>query len=134
MSTEPKSEAEIELDVINLVSEQKKLQEEEHELMQNPRFAKFLQAQKKFEQQSELFWETIKNEMIKHDIKKISGDWGYVTLAKKTGFSVDVNSLPPRFIKKVPDIKKIGDRFKLEGKLPPGVELEPVRYITKKIK
>lgn len=127
-------ETALELEVIDIISKQKDLELQEHELMQDPRFANFLQAQKKFQSESELFWKAIEDQMIKHNIKNIKGDWGSITVAERGGFDIDTDQLPPRFFKKVPDLKKIGDTFKLEGTPVKGTTPKITKYLMKRIK
>lgn len=127
-------EKEIEDEVIDLVKQQKELETQELELMQDPRFAKFIQAQKKFKDDSEIFWGTIENGMIKNDIKSIKGEWGSITIAERQGFDIEIEKLPSKFLKKSPDLKKIGDSYKLTGVAPAGAVPKLTKYLMKRIK
>jgi hypothetical protein len=137
MSEEPEAnpQHEIELDVINLVTQQKDLLSKESELMENPRFVEYIQAKKKLDAAEVVMWESIQQQMEKYDVKKIKGAWGSVTMVEKTTYKVpDITDLPAKFIKKMPDLKKIATHVKLTDKLPKGVETAPTRYLLKKIK
>lgn len=126
---------EIELDVINIVTQQKEIAAKESELMQNPRFVEFMQAKNKLDVAEVLMWESIQQQMEKYDVKKIKGDWGSVTLVEKATFKVpDIDEIDDKFIKKAPDLKKIGVHYKLTDKLPKGVLTGTSRYLLKKIK
>ena len=72
--------------------------------------------------------------MIEHDIKSLKGDWGSLTIAERTNFKVDLDNLPTKFVKKVADTTKIATAYKLDGKLPKGVETSTTKYLTKRIK
>jgi hypothetical protein len=128
-------ETSLEHDVQEIVQEQKSLELQEAELLaSNPQFAEFLKAQQAFKQRSEVMWASIEQGMVKNNIKSIKGDWGYITLAQRTNYKADLATLPAKFLKKVPDVKAIGDYHKLRNKLPPGVTPEVKMYLMKKIK
>lgn len=124
----------IEKDVVSLITEQKQLDTLENELMQNETFAKFLTAQKQFKQRSELVWSVIEQEMIKNDIKSIKGEWGSIGITERMGFTIDEELLKTKYLKKVPDLKKIGDDFKLTGIAPAGATPKTTKFLTKRIK
>jgi predicted metal-dependent hydrolase len=132
--TKKKPEEIIEGTVIEIVKLEKSLQAEEKELSLDPRFGKFLQRQKEAKQKIDLFWETIKNEMTEHSVKSIKGEWGSVTLTERIIFDIDEKELPEEFFKKMPDTKKIGDTFRLEGEAPKGTEPKHIKYLVRKIK
>jgi hypothetical protein len=129
-----KDEAAIEGEVIEMIQLEKTLQAEELELMQDPRFGAFLKRQKEFKEKSEVLWETIKNEMEANNIKNIKGTWGSITLAERVTFKIDAKVLAPKFLKKVPDTKKIGEVFYTEGKAPAGAEPQHTKYLMRRIK
>lgn len=139
---EPSAEESIQLEIISVISKQRDLENQEHELMQDPRFANYLKAQKEFKTQSELFWEAIKNSMIASGIKSVKGEWGSITVAERTTFEVDETKLAKilnddgakKYFKEVPDVKKIGDDYKLKGKAPKGASPKVTQYLTKRIK
>jgi hypothetical protein len=125
---------EIEQEVISLVTEQKDLERKESELMEYPRFGEFIKAQKTFKERSELMWAVIEEQMVTHSIKSIKGDWGSITVAERNGFDIDMVELPSKFLKKVADLKKIGDTYKLEGKAPKGTTPKITKYLMRRIK
>lgn len=133
-ANEPTPEQSLELDVIGMVTRQKELESQEAELMQDPRFGQFLQAQREFVERSSLFWETVLNEMVANNIKSIKGDWGSITLTERMSFDIDAESLPKKFMKKEPDTKKIRTHYDLHGEAPKGATPRVTKYLTKKIK
>lgn len=124
----------VQKEVEEVVQLERQLANINNQIASNPAFVEMLQQQRDLSQRINLFWDTVKNAMIDSDIKSIKGDWGYVTLAERKNYKVDMDALPSKFLKKVADTTKIGNYEKLEGKLPAGVTIEHTRYITKKIK
>lgn len=98
-----------------------------------PELRAFLIKQKETQQQITDFWKTVEKEMIAADIKSIKGDWGSITIAERIGWDHD-DTLPPKFYKKVPDLKRMTDTFRLEGKPPKGATPKYTKYLTKRIK
>lgn len=127
-------EQEIENEVTDLLSQQKDLEEQEAKLMQVPEFAQYMIAQKKFQAQSEIYWESIQQQMEVHNIKSIKGNWGSISLVNKLGFDIDLKELPAKFIKKVADTKKIGEEFKLKGAAPKGATPKYSKFLQKRLK
>lgn len=121
-------------EVQEVVALVKQLDDINSQIESNEQFKTLLRQQKDITERIGLFWETIKNGMIAADIKSLKGDWGYVTIAERAVYSADVELLPAKFMKKVADLKKIELAYKLEGKLPKGVEVSTTKYLTKKIK
>lgn len=111
------------------------LVEQENELVkQNDQFQQFINFQKSTQSKISLIWKTIEDEMINRDIKSVKGDWGSVTICERVSFDIDVDLLPAKYIKKVPDTTKIGQAFKLEGKPVKGTTPKYTKYIMKRIK
>jgi hypothetical protein len=111
------------------------LEEMEKELAENELFRTFISKQKEAQAQIAATWKKVEQQMIEHDVKSIKGDWGSITIAERTNYKVvDMDALPNKFIKKVPDTTKIGQSHKLENKLPKGVETSVTKYLVKRIK
>ena len=132
-------EDELKLQVGELLSEEQELERTATELAAaNPSFVDFLRKQQEFKQKSDIFWDTMKNEMIANDIKSIkSPAWGSITIAEKTTYVAtdkELTGVPTKFIKKVLDTQKVSAQVKLSGKLPKGVEAKDTKYLTKRIK
>lgn len=110
------------------------LEQLEAELSQNEQFRNFLTKQKEAKDQIANTWKHIETAMIENNVKSIKGEWGSITIAERIGFDVDEDQLPAKFFKKVVDIKRIGDTFKLEGKPIKGAEVKYTKYLNKRIK
>lgn len=122
---------ELEEDVKSLLP----LQNEVNLLQQSPEVVKYLQAVDKFKTRESLIRKTIQDQMEKNNIKKISGDWGFMTIVEKANYKApDLNAVPAKFIKKALDTTKVGAQFKLSGTLPKGVESNPSRSLMIKLK
>lgn len=77
----------------------------------------------------------IKQAMIDNHVEKISGDWGYITLAERTTYSTDnIDAVPLELTKRVLDTTKVKAEATLTGSLPGGVTETKTQYITKKLK
>lgn len=124
----------IENKVEDIFALEKTLQEIEAELSANEQWRSFLDKQKEAQAQIASTWKAIEQQMIENDIKSIKGDWGYVTIAERIGFDIDEDLLPAKFFKKVVDVKRVGDTYKLEGKDIKGATVKYSKYLTKKIK
>lgn len=130
----PDKEQELQKEVLEIRSLELSLLNEEQSLMQIPEVAAFFKKKKETDTKIALFWESVENEMIANNIKSIKGDWGSLTIAEKLGWEIDPDQLPPRFMKKVPDTKKLSDTYKLEGKAPKGAKPKYTNYLTKRFK
>lgn len=90
---------------------------------------------KVLKEQHDAVIEQIKQAMIDNDVQKISGDWGFITLAERTNYKAeDISEVPAKFTKKTLDTAKVKAEATLTGKLPKGVEESKTQYITKKLK
>lgn len=77
----------------------------------------------------------IKEAMIANDVKKIDGDWGYITLAERTNYkATDITAVPKKFTKLSLDTTKVKAAATLTGELPKGVTESTTQFITKKLK
>ncbi len=124
----------IESDVISILEAQNSLEHMQAELMVNETFRAFLEAQKRFTEQSAAMWQRVESAMIANGIKSVRGEWGAITIAQRLSFAIDETKLPRKFKKIVPDTKKIADTFRLEGEAPPGTEPKYTKYLTKRLK
>lgn len=106
----------------------------EQQLSQNEQFRRFLELSKTVPAKLDETWKLVETQMLEHNIKKISGDWGSLTIAERILWEIDAEQLPNKFIKKVPDTKKITDTFRLEGKAPRGATAKYIKYLIKRIK
>lgn len=127
------NEDEVKKDVESILSLEKQLADTEAELMADEKFRSFLTFQKKAKESISVYWQTIENAMINNDIKKISGDWGYLTIVEKLSFDY-TDELPRSYKKLVPDEKKIADTFRLNGKPVKGTTPKYRKYLRKGIK
>jgi hypothetical protein len=113
---------------------QKALEAEEASLAaQDERFRSFLQRQKEAKEKMDVGWDYVKDLMIKNDIRSVKGDWGSLTISERLGFDIDESKLPKEFYKLVPDIKMIGDTYRLEGEAPEGAEPKTTKVFTKRL-
>ena len=71
--------------------------------------------------------------MIDNGVDKIEGDWGYITLAERTGYKA-IGDISDEFSKKTLDSKKVKAYVTLSGDLPVNVAEIKTQYITKKFK
>lgn len=124
----------IQADVDQVINLEHTVQQINDELSNNEAFRALLAKQKQAQEQIATFWNNIKSQMIEHNIKNLRGDWGYITIAERIAFDVDETQLPAKFFKKVVDIKRIGDTYKLEGKDIKGATVKYTKYLTKGIK
>lgn len=124
----------IEAVVSEALNLEQKLQAAENDIMQNETFKRFIVAQKAAKENIESSWKLIETQMIEHEVKSIKGDWGSLTIAERLGWDIEPDSLAPRFIKRVPDTKKLSDTYRLEGKAPRGATPKYTRYLVRRIK
>lgn len=128
------SNAQLEKEVQAVIKMQHDLKAEEQQIMQDPKFAKFLQKQKQVTTQIANFWKEVETKMIESNIKSIKGDWGYITIAERLNWKCDVEELPRAYIKKVPDTTRLSDYYRLTNKIPKGAEPYTTQYLSKGIK
>ena len=72
--------------------------------------------------------------MILNYIISIKGPWGTITITERLDWDIDLDTLQPKFIKKVPDTTKISATFRLEGKVPKGCKPTYKKFLTKRLK
>lgn len=79
--------------------------------------------------------EQIKVAMIDNGVEKISGDWGYITLAERTSYKADnLDAVDEKYLKPTLDTAKVKAEAVLTGQLPAGVVESKTQYVTKKLK
>jgi predicted metal-dependent peptidase len=101
-------------------------------LAENKAFMDFLQIQQEMTAEFEKTWDVVKERMEEYGVTKISGDFGYITMAERKTFS---GAAAPRFMKKVLDSTKVKAYMELHrGNLPEGVKVSTTRFLQKKIK
>ena len=129
-----KQKTDIEESVEQALALEQQIEKMESELMANEKFVQFLELKKDVEKKSKELFDMIKERMIETDRKTVKGDWGSITLAERTTWYGDVDELPRKFVKKVPDSKKIAQAYTLEGKAPKGATSKTTKYLTKRFK
>jgi hypothetical protein len=129
----PDPQSDIENEIRDIVAKEHELATLERQLSQNEEFRSFMELKKSVDAQSVLFWGSVEQQMIQHDIKSIKGDWGSVTIAERLGWET-TDELPSKFLKKVVDTKKLSDTYKLEGKAPKGTTPKITKYLMRRIK
>lgn len=97
------------------------------------KFAEIEAEYKSLEKQKKLAEEQILEAMDANGIQKITGEWGYITLATRTTY-VQEGDVAPRFTKQVLDSTKVKAEYVLKGELPKGVGVKEIKYLTKRIK
>lgn len=100
-------------------------------LSSNKAFQDFLRVQAEVTAEIDKTWATVQSVMLEHNITKIDGEWGYITMAERKSFA---GSPAPRFLKKVLDTSKVAAYMKLHSKLPEGVTMNTTKYLSKRIK
>lgn len=124
----------LEKEAADLHHKQAQLLVMEKELEQNTQFKKYLALKNKINTQDTLFREAVKNEMIKHDIPKLKGDWGSITLVTRETYKVtDEKKVPAEYKEEktvvVVDTKAIKEDYTLTGVLPAGVEVNKSQHV-----
>jgi len=104
------------------------------ELETNPQFQAFLDAQKQFREVEAQVWKNVEHVMMANNIKSIKTDKLTLSIATRTSYEVDVETLPNKFIKRVPDTTKIATAHKLNGVPPKGATPRITTYLVKRVK
>jgi hypothetical protein len=79
--------------------------------------------------------EQIRAAMVENGVTRLEGDWGYITLAERTNYSIkNLADLDPKYTKLSLDSTKVKAQAVLTGELPAGVAEKKTQYITKKLK
>lgn len=99
------------------------------------KFAKAEAELKALKEKHDEIIEQVKDAMIANDVQKVSGDWGYITLAERTNYkATDLSKVSDEFKKQALDATKVKAQHTLTGELPTGIETSKTQYITKKLK
>jgi len=99
------------------------------------KFAKVTAQLMELQEQHDKIISQVKEAMIANDVKRIEGDWGYITLAERTNYkAADITAVPKKFTKLSLDTTKVKAAATLTGELPKGVTESTTQFITKKLK
>lgn len=129
----------IEGEVVSALALSTELETLQSELMDNPKFARFLELRsavndKMTEVRSEIGKVMIPAYKAGRIDKTLKGDWGSITVKEDKVLDINEDKLTPRFWKKVPDTTKIRTIYDLEGKDIPGVDISKRYSIVIKLK
>jgi hypothetical protein len=103
-------------------------------LAENKAFLDFLAIQKQMEKEFADTWAVIRARMDAYDIKKISGDWGYIGYVPYPTYKAE-GKIAPRFFKEVLDGEQVRHYMKNHsGKVPAGVKVINTLRFRKDIK
>lgn len=97
------------------------------------KFAKAEAQLKVLKEKHDAVIEQLKAAMVEHGVDRISGDWGYITLAERTSYQA-IGKLTPEFVKETIDTAKVKAHAILTGDLPVNVRETKTQYIVKKLK
>lgn len=135
---EEKIKAEVTKELATYDEQQIALATLEQELEADPKFAQFLEARKSFAELEAKVWKHVESVMIANNVKTMDINTTLhsikLTIAERTSFDVDLETLPKKFIKRVPDTTLIGATYKLTNKPVKGTTPKFTKYLTKRIK
>lgn len=100
----------------------------------DPKFKAFIQAQQEFRKLESEVWKRVEETMLKHNVKSIKTDLVTLTIVERTNFDIDLDLLPKKYIKRVPNTTLIGSEFKLTGNPVKGTTPTKSQYLMKKFK
>lgn len=131
--------AKLEAEAEEIFDKQVQLLVLEKQLEANEEFKKYLAFQKQVKSQDSMFRETVKNEMIRYNIPKLTGEWGSITLVTKDLYKVtDQDKVPAEYKSEKTiievDMKAIKEDYTLMNVLPAGVEINKSQYVMIKEK
>lgn len=104
------------------------------QLESNPEFKAFIKARNDFQKVEAAVWKNIEEVMIANDVKSIKTDKMTLTIAERTSFDIDLDLLPNKYIKRVPNTTLIGSEYKLTNKPVKGTTPKVSHYLTKRFK
>lgn len=104
------------------------------QLEANPQFQTFITAQQEFRKLETVVWKRIEETMIVNDVKSIITDKMTLTIVERTGFDIDLDLLPKKYIKRVPNTTLIGSEYKLTGAPVKGTSPKVSHYLMKRFK
>lgn len=103
------------------------------QLDNNQQFLDFLRIQAEVQAEIDATWAVVRERMEKYHVTKLSGDWGYITMAERKSFKA-TGKVAPRFFKLVLDSTKVSAYEKIAGHLPTGVDQTTTKFLQKRIK
>lgn len=103
------------------------------QLDNSQQFLDFLRYQAEVQAEIEATWAVVRERMDKYDVTKLSGDWGYITMAERRSFKA-TGKVAPRFFKQTLDSTKVSAYEKISGHLPAGVDQSSTKFLQKRIK
>ena len=120
--------------ITKAMTREQELQEQGNALaLQNKEFANYLKAKKHLDEEMEVLWGMVKQEMIDRGISEHDTDFIKLKLTPSGKFKADnIEELPDEFcdIKKTVNNRKIKAYQEMHGKLPDGVQ--PTGYVLRK--
>lgn len=106
----------------------------QEELESSPQFAAFIEAQKALREVEANVWGRVESVMMANNIKSIKTDLVTLSIATRTSYDIDIDLLPKKFIKRVPDTTKIATAHKLNGEPVKGTTPKYTNYLVKRFK
>jgi hypothetical protein len=106
----------------------------QQELESSPQFAAFIEAQKALREIEANVWGRVETVMMENNIRTIKTDMVTLSIATRTSYDIDLDKLPKKFIKRVPDTTKIATAHKLNGMPPAGASPKQTNYLVKRFK
>lgn len=132
MAKQPEDQVKAELELYE--DKQLALAKLTEELESSPQFAAFLEAQKQFREVEANVWKNVEQVMMTNNIKSIKTDKLTLSIATRTSYDIDLDLLPKKFIKRVPDTTKIATAHKLNGEPVKGTSPRYTNYLVKRFK
>lgn len=129
-----KVEKQIKSELETYQEKQLTLQRLTEELESSPQFAAFLEAQKALREVEANVWGKVESVMMANNIKSIKTDLVTLSIATRTSYDIDLDLLPKKFIKRVPDTTKIATAHKLNGEPVKGTTPKYTNYLVKRFK
>ena len=123
MPTKKSPKDKVEKEVEKTLAIQDELTQLQAELEQDPKFQRLVELQKTVPKQMNDAWDKVFELMEANDIKSIKGEWGSVTVAERTYYSIEeFDKVDKNLLKDTLDTKKVGAYTDLHGELPEGVK------------
>lgn len=111
------------------------LEQQLAELTTNPKFVEAFKQARDLEAKIKEGLKRVQGAMELAHVKKLEGDWGYITLVERTTIKVlDEKAIPAEFMRLQPDVKAISSHIKLTNVTPPGVMQQTTSFLRKGIK
>lgn len=98
-------------------------------------FAQFVQQAKALQNVLEEAWGTVEQQMLDHNVNKLDGKWGSITITHPELLTItDARLLDTAMTKPALDTKKVHGYVEVFGELPAGVGTRTIKKFTKRIK